>query len=526
MREVLLAWVVLAGVAALAFFPHIRHGGFYSDDWSNGALSLLPPDGPGFGHAISAFADLTIYRPVLVIYVPLTYAVFGLHMHMHLLWAALLALCIAGLLYAVLRTLGIPWIHALAIAALTLLFPWFDSVRLWVTATQLSLSISFFLAGLWIALAGLSRGSWRWHVGAVFLYLLSILTYEITLPLVAAIGLLYVVRVGWTKARARWAVDIGAAIAAGIWVSLHTERSASGLSGAISHLGKIITNGGTLFGRSLLPLGPQRTTLALLVFTLVLVAGFAVYLRGREGSGGEAPWGLGSWLLLAVGGVMVAAVGWVAFIPADPYYTPSIYGVTNRVNGLSGLGLVIAAYGACGIVGSLMGRIRSGAPGTLALAVTLLLAAILGASYASVLHRHIGIWNSAYAAERAGLNELQQHYPNMPAGSTLFVAGYPAYQAPGVPIMSANWDVDGMVELEYDDNSLDAFPIIEGTKLACRSSGVGLAGEGASETVAPYGTARLLNLATGKSARPLNRSECLAAAEKYPPGPFYLSYDY
>jgi MFS family permease len=525
LREVLLAWVVLAGVATLAFYPHIRHGGFYSDDWSNGALSLLPPEGPGFGHAISAFADLTIYRPVLVIYVPLTYAVFGLHMHVHLLWTAFLALCVAGLLYGVLRMLGVPWIHALVIAVLTILFPWFDSTRLWVTGTQLSLSISFFLAGLWIALAGLSRSSWRWHTGAVSLYLLSILTYEITLPLVAVIGLLYVLRAAWAEARTRWAIDFGVAIAAGIWVSLHTERTASGLSGAISHLGKIITNGGTLFGRSLLPLGPERTSLVILVFALVLVAGTGVYLRGTGGSK-EVRWGLGSWLMLAVGGVVVAAAGWVAFIPADPYYTPSIYGVTNRVNGLSGFGLVIAAYGAFGILGSLVGGIRIGRPGVLALATTLLLAAALGASYASVLHRHIGIWNSAYAAERTGLNELRARDPNMPTGSTLFVAGYPAYQTLGVPIMSANWDLDGMVKLEYDDNSLKAFPILEGTKLACRSGGVGLTGEGASGSVAPYGTAHLLNLATGKRARPRNRRVCLAVAGEYAPGPFYLSYGY
>jgi hypothetical protein len=316
------------------------------------------------------------------------------------------------------------------------------------------------------------------------------------------------------------------AIAAGVWVSLHTKRTASGLPGAISHLGQIITNGGTLFGRSLLPLGPQRTTLALLVFVLVLVTGAAVHLRPSDGSIGESRWGLGSWLLLAVAGVVVAAVGWVAFIPADPYYTPSIYGVTNRVNGLSGFGLVIAVYGAFGVVGSLVGRIRRGRPGVPTLTTTLVLAAALGACYASVLHRHIGIWNSAYAAERAGLNELRQRYPIMSAGSTLFVAGYPAYQAPGVPIMSANWDLDGMVKLEYDDNSLKAFPILEGTRLACRPGGVGLIGEGAPEGVVPYGKAHLLNLATGKRASPLNRRGCLSAAGEYQPGPLYLSYDY
>lgn len=526
LREVLLAWVILASVAALAFFPHVRHGGFYSDDWSNGALSLLPPAGPGLAHAISAFADLTIYRPVLVIYVPLAYAVFGLHLHVYLVWTAVLALCVAGLLYGVLRTLGVPWIHALVIAALTLVFPWFDSTRLWFTATQLSLSISFFLGGLWLALSGLSRESGRRHAGAVFLYLLSILTYEITLPLVAVIGLLYVLRVGWPRARVAWAVDFVVAIAAGIWVAVHTERTASGLSGDVSHLGKIITNGGTLFGRSLVPLGPQQTTLALCAVGLVLLVGATVYFLNAGTSREFTRWGLGSWLLLAVGGLLVAAVGWVAFIPADPYYTPSVYGVTNRVNGLSGLGLVIGAYGAFGIVGNLVGRLRWGPPGALALAVTLLFAATLGASYESVLHRHIGIWNSAYAAERKGLDQLGDRYPRMPSGSTLFVAGYPAYQAPGVPILSANWDLDGMVELEYDDPSLDAFPVIEGLKVACRPTGVRLAGVGAPEKVAPYGKARLFDLASGRSARPLNRRKCLAVAGEYRPGPFYLSYDY
>jgi hypothetical protein len=462
----------------------------------------------------------------LVFYVPLTYSVFGLHMHVHLLWAAFLAVAVAAFLYAVLRRLGVPWIHALAIAGLTLLYPWFDSTRLWATGTQLSLSISFFLAGLWFALINLDRGSLRRHWGAAALYLLSILTYEITLPLVAVIGSLYVLRVGWTRGRTRWALDFGIAVAAAIWVALKTERTASGLSGNLDHLGGIVTSGGTLFGRSLLPLGAQQTTLALLAFALVVLVGAAVYLGSRRSGTPEPGWGLGSWLLLAAGGVGVAAVGWAVFIPADPYYTPSIYGVTNRVNGLSGIGLVIAVYGALGIVGNLGGRIRLGPPGLPALTVTLLLAAALGGSYASVLHRHIGIWNSAYAAERAALDELRRRYPKMPAGSTVFVGGYPAYQAPGVPIMSASWDLDGMVELEYHDNSLNALPILEGMRVDCGSAGVALSSSGVAENSAPYGTVRLYDIPTGRSARPLNRRECLAVAGEYRPGPFYLSYDY
>lgn len=524
-RELGVAWLGLTVLAALAFVPHIRHGGFYSDDWANAAGSLLPPGGPGFGNAVSFFADLTLYRPVLVVYVPLTYFVFGLDMAAHLVWATGLAVLVAAMLYAVLRKLEVPWAHAWMIAALTLVYPWFDSIRLWVTADQVSLSVGLALAGLWLALVGLGRGSWRWHVGAALLYLLSILTYEITLPFVASVGLLYVLTSGWRAGRARWGVDLVLAIGAGIWVAAHTARTASGLSGNVTHLESIVTSGGTLLGRTLQPLGEQRTTLALIVFAVVLLAGLLAFLRLSPRSSGDSGWGLRSWLSLTVGGLVLAAVGWAIFVPADPYYTPSVYGITNRVNGLAGLGLVIATYGALGIVGALVGQLRASTR-ALALVTTVSLGVLLGIAYTDVLRRHIAIWNSAFVSETVALTKLKQRFPTLPERTTLFVAGYPAYQTLGVPILSANWDVDGMVKVEYDDRTLAAFPVLEGTEVVCRPGGVGLDGVGAPTRTVRYGDARLIDLSTGAWSEPGNRRQCRSVAPRYVPGPFYLSFDY
>jgi hypothetical protein len=524
-RELAIAWVALVVLGVLAFLPHIRHGGFYSDDWSNAAGALLPPGGPGFGNAVSFFADLTIYRPVLVVYVPFTYLVLGMHMAAHLVWAAALAVLVSALLYGVLRTLGVPWIHAWAIAALTLVYPWFDSIRLWTTADQLSLSISFALAGVWVALAGLSRNSWRWHIGAVSLYLLSILTYEVTLAFIAGVGLLYVLRAGWRASRAPWAVDLAVVVAGGIWVGTHTARTASGLSGDISHLKSIVTQGGTLLGRTVQPLGAQHTTPALCAFAVVLLVGLLAYLYRSERFAGGSGWGLRDWLLLASGGLVVAALGWTMFIPADPYYTPSVYGITNRVNGLAGIGLVIALYGAFGIVGTLVGQLRPRTR-TLALATTLVLGVLLGAAFTDVLRRHIGIWNTAFASEMAGLTKLKAQFPTLPENTTLFVAGYPANQTLGVPIMSANWDLDGMVKVEYDDRSLSAYPVLEGTAIECRRLGVGLGGVGAPPITAPYGSARMIDLASGGWSAPNDRRACRAVASRYVAGPLYLSFTY
>jgi hypothetical protein len=524
-REVTLVWLGLAVLTALAFIPHIRHGGFYLDDWSNAAGALHPPGGDGAGNALSYFADLTIYRPVLVVYVPLTYFVFGMNMALHLTWAAVLAVVVAGLLYGILRTLGVPWIHAGLISALTIVYPWFDSTRLWATADQVTLAVAFALAGLWIALAGLSRGRPKWHIGAAILYLLSILTYEVALPLIAAAGILYTLRGGWRAARLRWAADLIVVVIGGAWVGTHTQRTTSSLGGDLTHLKQIVDAGGTLLGRTLLPLGDQRTTLALACIALALLVGLAARLLLSERAGEDNGWGLAGWLYLTVAGLAVAGLGWFMFIPADPYYTPSIYGMTNRVNGLAGIGLIVAVYGSFGIVGALIAQTRSGLARA-GLAVTLALGVVLGIAYVDVLRRHSTIWDAAFVAERSGLTELKSRFPSLPKETTVFVAGYPANQTLGVTIFGASWDVDGMVKTEYDDGTLWAYPVLPGLELACLDDGVSLTGTGAPERTAPYGTVLLIDLGSDHHAKPPDRKACQKAAGSYVPGPLYLSIAY
>ena len=530
-REYLLALVGLCLVALLALGPHLRHGGFYLDDWANGADALQPPGSPNLGDAISSYADLTIYRPVLVLYVPLTYFVFGTDISAHLVWTAFLSVLAASLFYAVLRTLDVPWYHAWLIAALTVVFPWSDSTRLWVTANQLMLSISLLMAGFLASLIGLKREQWQWHALAVPLFLLSILTYEVALPLIASSGLLYWAVSDWRQARWRWALDVSAALAGAVWVGTHSVREASGLGGDIDHLEKIVTEGGMLLGRAAIALGPARTTLALVALALVIAVGvaFCLALPGRF-AGGEKGWGLRQWLYLTLGGLAFAALAWVMFIPADPYYTPSVFGMTNRVNGLAAFGLVLVVYGVCGIVGSLVGQLRPRSS-WLATGATLTLGAILLSSYTHVLRRHIQIWDTAYVAEKTAMKRMRAQLPNLPSGTTVFTSAYPANQTLGVPILATTWDLNGMVKLEYDDDNLSAYPLVPGLKLACLPQGVSAQQVGPDEVeppgvTAPYGSVRLLDLTNGRHAAPRNRRGCERVVGDYIPGPLYLSLEY
>lgn len=523
--ELGLAWVALALLAGLAFAPLIRHGGFHLDDWANGAGALYPPGGRSIGNSLSFFKEIALFRPVLIFYVPLTYAVFGMHQHVQLAWSVFLALTAVGLLYGVLRKLGVPWVHSLVIAGLVLVFPWFDCTRLWVTGAQVSLSISIMLAGLWVALVGIDRRDGRLHWIAAALYLTSILTYELTLPLIALLGGIYLLRAGWKEARWRWAVDLGIVVAGGIWVLSHTVRTKSGISGDLSHLHEIVSGGGTILGRTTLPVGSQETALALVALAVALGAGLLVWLVERGSARQDSDWGLREWLLLAGGGFAVAVLGWVIFIPADPYYTPTIYGLTNRVNGLAGFGTVITVYAAIGVIGTLIGRVVQGVR-MVPIAATLGLALLLGVGYVTVLHRHIGIWNAAYVAEQKALDQVTSRYPNLPEGSTIYAGGYPAYQTLGVPILSATWDFDGMVKDHYETFEDSAYPLLEEWALRCRPEGIELESEGTTIHVAPYGTARLMDLADEAAWRPRDRRSCQKVIGRIQPGPMYLSYTY
>lgn len=526
LRETLLISCALGVLAAVLFAPHLQHGGFYMDDWSNGARALQPPANPDIGKAVSAFVELTLYRPVLVVYVPIVYVVLGSDMQLHLAWALVLAVLASIIFYGLLRTTTVPWPHALLLAALALVFPWSDSTRLWATADQVTLTMIFMGAGLLVALRSLDRPLWPRHATAAVLYLLSILAYEITLPLIACLGFLYWARGGWKIAKTRWLIDLAAVALGGAWTAAHTPRVSSGPSAWIDHLGQIVNGGGEMIGRSAWALGSPRTTLALCILAAILTAGLVALVafpnRFRSGVG----WGLRNWLVMAFVGLAVASLAWVVFVPADPYYTPTVYGEVNRVNGLAAPGLILLVYGSFGVLAALLGGMR-GTPRWLPAVGPVVLAIALFLSYAHVLRRHISIWDSAFMTEKTILGKIKQALPDLRGGSHLILTGNPANQTLGVPIFASSWDLDGAIKLKYNDSTLSARPLMQGTKVVCLSNGVELWGTGVQpEPIGPYGTVWFFNVTNGRILMPRNSRQCGYAARDYRPGPLYLSVAY
>lgn len=527
-REVILALLGLLALAAVVLGPYIANGGFFLDDWADSAGTLYTPGGHTLGNVLSYFNDLFEYRPVLIVYTPLKYTILGTSITLNLIWITFMSVLVSLLVYTILRTVRLPWPHAGLIAALTVVYPWYDSLRFWVGTNPPLLGIFIAFAGIQVALVGVIRRSWRWHIAALVLYLLSVLAYELTAPVILAAGFLYVAMMGFRPALSRWAADVVVVAAGLLWVGTHTNRPVSGLSGDLEHLWDIVKGGRDMIAWTFYPLGSTpRTALVFAAIAVVLIAGLVVYARGRRSGDdfSESGWGLREWLLLGGAGLAVAVLGWVMFIPADPYYTPSIYAATNRVNALSGYGLVILAYAVVAIGVTAAAALWRPLRRWSAL-VTVALMLLLGAAWVHVLDRHAGSWEAAYRAERTALDRIERTYPELPPGSTVFASNYPSYQALGVPIFAYSWDLNGAVQDEYETSEVSASPVLPRTELQCRADGVGLSGEGAPETSGAYGSVKLIDLTTGFHVEPRNRRQCERVAAKFVPGPEYVQFEY
>jgi hypothetical protein len=281
-RELCLASLLLAILAAIIFATHYLHGALYLDDFSNAAQTLHSPHGPGLGHVLGHFVDVTLYRPMLVLYVPLTFIVLGANATAQLAWATALAVFVAVCVYGILRALDVPRLHSWVLAGLTLAYPWYDSLRMWSTASQASLSITFALGGFWTALVGLRRNAWRWHAGAAALYLLSVLTYEVTIPAILGAGLVYVARVAWRSAYRRWLTDIVVVAIGTAWVYGLESHQSFGLAADLRHAREIGGAGVSMIGRSIVAVGLQpHTAIAIAALVVVLGLGLTMLTRHR-----------------------------------------------------------------------------------------------------------------------------------------------------------------------------------------------------------------------------------------------------
>lgn len=522
--EIAFAGAALLGLAFLVLASHLQHGGFYADDWANAAAYHFEG---WWRTSVYEWHHTIPARPILAFLHPLPYALFGDDPTYHLGAAVVVAGLTSLSFFALLRLLGVELPHALAMAVLSLFFPWADSAHLWPTGAVNDVAVIAYFLGSIAALKGLAlrhthrRRAIMLHVVAATFYLISILTYEVAAAAILLSGLLYRTRTSWRALGLRWLADASIVLVT-LSISLRVTsrvRHVGSLSERVADVPHFVGGGLTLFASIFVPRTLSSSWAASWDVTsssagklVVLAAAVAVVCVALARCRRSEERNLRLWLSRGAAGACVVAAAYVMFLGSGlvPFYYP---GLNDRTNTFAAFGFVVAAYSLVALVAVLIGAGNDRTPALIIAVGTLL----IGFGFIQRVRDDVGRYDSAAAEQRHFLDRLHLALPHPPSGSTIFTFGYPAETAPGVPIFAHAWDTRGAVDLEWNDRSLRAVPVY-GPNVSCGPNRIS-SPRFAKESATAYGRAVFVDVPAGRSRRIRSPGACADARKVFRPGP-------
>lgn len=514
-KEALAFAVVLALLALAAYWDFVAHGGFYSDDWAH-VSAFRFADSPRYWSSVAEFQETLGGRPLFALLLPIPQALFGADPAPHLALAAALGVVTSLCFYVLLRTLEMAPLHAGAIAALALLFPWSDSIRLWPTGSIIGISLCLFLIGLILALRGFDlegRRAIAMHAGADAFYLLSVLAYETTAAAALLAGFLYLGRGSRAGVARRWLADVAVVLAALAYslVATVSSRHVGTPLERLEDLGSFVRESFLLLASAIQPYGsPGRAFQALVLLLAAAVVGAALLRLRRHPDPVLRDWL--RWIAIGAGAVAAAY-----FMFLGSHLHPRDPGIDNRINVFAGLAYCLLAYAvvACGA------RLLLRSPPRAA-AATVAIAIAIATGYAIKLSDDESAWKSAAERQEKVLDRVDHRLLPIPDGSTVLSFGVPAQTAPEVPIFNRSWDLTGALRLRSGQASLRAYPVFEGVQVRCGSK-LAIDG-GAGYGAFTLGYRRLFFFDPKQGAREIRSwRQCANILPRFKPGPVDLS---
>ncbi len=522
--ENLVVLALLIVVAAITYGPYIVEGGFIADDWANAEWTRF--GGPDDSSTLEWYWSIVSFRPVLVLYIPLTHAVLGLSEAAHVGLSMSLAVASAFLFYLVLRLLHLGAWAAAVPSVLSVTFPFADSIRLWIAANGINFALVLYFAGLALGLRAVSRHrarSWL-HLPSLLLYALSILTYEIAAPAIALSGVAYVLRtrkLSWPLAL-RAGADVAVVAALTLLVTTKGPNRAQDGSFSPSYLVDRLE----LFGRQgLSVLGsaalPHISTGQAYFGLLTVVAlGATALVAWRVPLPASMAPQLRRAVALGIAGLAVAAIGYAGFVPAASMYYPVSPGVGNRVN-------VAAAFGYCMVLAGLataLGTLLAVALRRSTLTATLIaaaLAAIVLAGFVEDTRRNTRLFIRSDEVQATVLDAIRTTTPRPSAGLVVFVFDYPVTTGPNIPTFALSNDLRGAVRIAYDRQDITAMPVRPDVPLTCSPGGIQLGDSAHPEflTNGAYGRTRFVDVGRRRAIIVGSRAQCERLRGSYVAGP-------
>jgi hypothetical protein len=523
-RELIVALGASLAAAGILFGSHVANGGRYLDDWWLGAYIRFPR-ALGFG---SPAAYLNFYsgaRPGAVAYWLATYRLFGFHDDWHRGLGVLLAAVLATVFHLLLRELGMRPLEAAAVAALSLVLPIADSIHFWITPDVAQLYLAACAAGFLVALRGLrasGRRARRLRLGALGLFLVSVLIAETMIPAIGLSVLVYRTRTGWRRAIRWWVGDAAIAGIAGIHYATSAPKRLSSNTGAgesyARHASVLADQALTLFTGTLVPFADARGPV---LVGLLALGGLLLPARGRSPERDRLRAAALPWLVAAGLAAVLAAASYVLYIPSDPSYQPLVPGVGNRVNIGALLPLSLLVFAVVRLVAGLLPWRRvAGALSAVLWAVVL----VGGLIRLEADHR---LWDEAADHQRTVLAAVHRVLPDPPVGSSLIVLNAPGvvthFERVGVasvnepvPVFSTWWELDAAVKLSYGRADLNAYPIwsYQPAQIACGAHYVYQLGLDSVRHAIDYGTVYVVDVNAPSEVRIDDQGECAATLSR------------
>lgn len=534
-REVVVATTALTALAVAVFGTHVVNGGFVMDDWNNAGKtrflsSCCGPGQSGTGSGYVAQVSNLLrdgpagYHAGLPVIIPFAFRLFGPTIGPHLALAVALGVAMSACLYAVLRVLRMPALHAFAVAALVLVFPFSDSTRLWAMAGYNQIAVVLWLLGLLVALRGLGtpgRRGMLLHVEAMVLYALGILVYELVAGAVLVSVVAYWLHLLGTappkrRLLLRWGADVVATGAAlGVVLLVALPRVVIPFEQQVRFGFRVLDDSLTLLSRAVLPFWTVPRLAVCLPLAGVLVIAFLV--RRRAAAGDPLRDRLGYWLLTVAGGVVVVCAGY-ALAVAGGYAGPLSLGIENRVNMIAGIGYVLILYGSFCLAGHLVAsrtaRLAASRHGLFFAG-----AALLGVAYSIQVYDSATDYDRSFATQLVVLDRITAQGP-YPPFATIYAFGYPTFVRPGVPTFAWNSDLNSAAKVALDDPSPGAYPMLPGTTFDCGPTAVTpVTTHLGFPPISPYTNTFFLDVKTGAVQLITDRAVCEKAAREFRPGP-------
>jgi len=474
-----LALVVL--FSSILYVPHL---GFYSDDWQFLRIMKASADQSLLGLFRSMYDEWMRPRPVQVAYLAVLYRMFGsAPFGYHVVNTLVLTVGVVTF-YLVLRELNEPRMLAIAVPAVYSFLPHYSTNRLWVSAFQITLSMTLFFLSLYADLRAAKASSDRslgWRLIAVSALVGSVLAYEIFLPLFLFSPILV-----WYSRRERYPLTGGEFWRTATFNRLsliilillmifkaYSAASNYGLADSVQRFDKIARK---LFAfyyseydyglnvrhalainfgdyglrlphviQGILSRGADTTTLA---FTGVIGIVAFSYLYHVARRTGYDILERRNYFAYVMCGLVVFGLGYATFLfTTRVQFTPT--GIGNRTTMAAAVGVALFMVGAAGLASGI-GNSRKLAR----LSFCLLLALSCTSGYL-INNTIASFWIAAYRAETEVLADIRERVPKLPARSTLFLDGVCPYIGPAI-VFESSWDLAGSLAPIYSDQTLRA----------------------------------------------------------------------